>query len=62
MQEQYTEKFYSEWKIGFEAYIKGSWDKALQHLTQANELAPKGYDGPSQSLIKYIEENNGRPP
>lgn len=36
MQELYTEKFYAEWEKGFDAYLKGEWEQALQHLTQAN--------------------------
>lgn len=62
MKELYTEKFYAEWRKGFDAYIKGKWEQALGHLTQANSLAPRGSDGPSQGLIKFIEENNGQAP
>lgn len=25
MQEQYTPKFYAQWKIGFDHYLKGKW-------------------------------------
>jgi hypothetical protein len=35
---------------------------ALQHLTQANYLGPKGSDGPSEGFIKFIWEHNGKAP
>lgn len=62
MQELYTPKFYEEWKVGFNQYLEGNWEAALTQLTMANSLAPGGIDGPSQSLIKFIEVNKGRAP
>ena len=62
MQEVYSNKFYAEWEVGFQHYLEGRWEEALSKLTIAKSLAPGGTDGPAESLIKFIEEHNGRAP
>ena len=62
MQEKYTEKFYHEWKVGFNLYLEGKWEEALPQLTLASNLGPDGYDGPCHTLIDYIEKHYGRAP
>ena len=55
MQEPYSLRFYEEWRKGFKNYLDGRWSTALQELTEAKTLAPNGTDGPTESLIKFIE-------
>ena len=62
MQEVFTPQFYEQWKVGFDLYVNGDWENALPQLTLASNLGPGGKDGPSQSLITFIEENKGRAP
>lgn len=59
MQELYTVKFYEQWKLGFEKYLSGKWEMAIEELTAACALAPYGTDGPSEGLIKYMKEFQG---
>ena len=62
MNEVYKPQFYAEWKKGFDCYVKGEWENALEYLTVASNLGPGGNDGPSQSLISYIESHKGKAP
>ena len=62
LKETYRKQFYNVWEIGFKSYLEGNWSEALQKLKQAKELGPYNFDGPSQSLIKFIELNNGKAP
>jgi hypothetical protein len=62
MQELYTRRFYEEWNEGFQNYLAGNWETALAHLNIARDYAPFGIDGPSESLIGFIEQHNGRAP
>lgn len=62
MQEPYTVRFYEEWRKGFKNYLEGNWEAALQELTGARALAPGATDGPTESLIKFIEEHNAKAP
>ena len=55
MQELYTDEFYRQWKIGFDSYIKGDWENALNQLKIASSLGPEGVDGPSESLITFMK-------
>ncbi len=62
MQQQFTSKFYEEWNKGFKSYLDGRWDDALAELNLTMSLAPGGFDGPSDSLIKFIEGHNCKAP
>ena len=45
---------------GYDLYIKGEWEKAYHQLKQA--LFIDWNDGPTNSLINYIEQNNKKAP
>ena len=62
MQEEFTEQFYKEWKVGFDMYIKGNWEEAVPQLTHASSLGPGGVDGPSQSLLTFMKSKDGKAP
>ena len=62
MQEEFTEGFYKEWRKGFDMYLKGNWDEAVPQLTYASSLGPSGYDGPSNSLLKFMKSHDGKAP
>ncbi|EGR34816.1 hypothetical protein IMG5_001570 [Ichthyophthirius multifiliis] len=64
MREFFNDEFYSEWNIGFQAYLKGKWDLAKNSFSKTlNMLEQYGVkDGPSNTLLDVIKENNGRAP
>ena len=62
MMEEYTPEFYREWSVGFDSYLKGRWEDSIQQLTHASSLGPNGVDGPSQSLLKYMNSKGGSAP
>lgn len=42
--------------------MQGNWEEALSELTAAKSLAPGESDGPTESLIKFIEEHKCKVP
>ena len=62
MREPFSNKFYDQWKKGFQHYIHGTWEDALAELNAASALGPNGRDGPSESLIRYIESYKAKAP
>ena len=55
-----SEVFLMCFKKGYDNYIKGNWNKAYSLLKQA--LFIDWNDGPTNSLINYIEQNNKKAP
>lgn len=58
-----TEEFTEKFKEGFNNYIHGAWVKAKAELEKANNIMKRncpssGGDGPSQTLLKYMESFN----
>ena len=43
-------------------YLEGSWETALPQLKLASSLGPNGVDGPSDSLITFMESFQGKAP
>ena len=62
MQQPFSNKFYQQWNKGFKSYLDGRWDDALAELNLTMSLSPGQFDGPSDSLIKFIEGHNCRAP
>ena len=56
MREKFTIGFYQEWIKGFDLYLKGEWTDALQVFKRTKIMAPDQRDGPSEALIKFIED------
>ena len=60
------ETFFDEFKRGIDTYLAGDWVQAKVFLENANRLMAKvpkmTGDGPSLTLLKYIEEYGGKAP
>lgn len=61
-----TEEFYNEFKQGIDLYLAGEWLQAKVCLESANKMMSKvpgmPGDGPSLTLIRYIDEHGGKAP
>eukprot|EP00563_Minutocellus_polymorphus_P005988 CAMPEP_0181030934 /NCGR_PEP_ID=MMETSP1070-20121207/5976_1 /TAXON_ID=265543 /ORGANISM="Minutocellus polymorphus, Strain NH13" /LENGTH=909 /DNA_ID=CAMNT_0023108303 /DNA_START=170 /DNA_END=2896 /DNA_ORIENTATION=- len=56
-----TTEFKVTFKEGVTAYLTGQWEKARQHLEQADEMMSQsdlGGDGPSQTLLNYMKNRD----
>ncbi|KRX08496.1 Adenylyl cyclase class-3/4/guanylyl cyclase [Pseudocohnilembus persalinus] len=64
MRKIFTTSFYEQWKVAFQLYLDGSWEKALQKLEVSyTYLQDQGFlDGPAQTLIGVIKEHGGKAP
>jgi hypothetical protein len=38
MRERYSVMFFEEWKIGFDYYVSGDWEKALESFKKVQVL------------------------
>lgn len=61
---KFTEEFFSEYKIGFDVYIKGDWESAKFHFEKAKmALNSKSKNEPSlENLLKLMGQNNYKAP
>jgi len=59
-----NEKFRSTFHLGIEAYIAGDWRKAIETFEHTKKLSLNSgaADGPSQFLLGFMEETDGKPP
>jgi class 3 adenylate cyclase len=60
LQDKRGKVFHSKFRVGFDHYIKGEWEKAYHELSFANFLDKS--DGPTRVLLKYIIENGKKAP
>ncbi len=54
------EKFYEEFSVAFENYVKGNWSPTKDSLEKCLKIFPE--DGPSKSLMKVLETHDGKAP
>ena len=54
-------EFLKEFKIGLQLYLAGEWEPAVQSFKRAQEVKAMP-DGPSLTLIEFINEQGGRAP
>lgn len=55
-----SQGFTKQFEEGYQAYSKGKWKIAIECLQKALVLRPR--DGPSVSLLNFMESNNNTPP
>ncbi len=54
------ESYYEIWEKGVNEYLKGNWEKALEHINKT--LDHKREDKPNQMLLQYIHSFNNKCP
>ena len=62
LRERFTQMFYDEWNKAFANYVKGNWTEALDSFKKTLLMTPDQKDGPSQTLITFIESYGGVAP
>jgi hypothetical protein len=55
-----TTSFFEDFRSAYAAYMSGEWSEAITMLEQV--LKNRSEDGPSVSLIKYMQSTAGKPP
>ena len=55
-------KFRSTYKRAFEHYINGDWTKAKEGFVEARSLLKSERQGPSLTLLRYMERRSFRAP
>ena len=53
LRKNYNKEFAAEWKLSYEAYIKGEWKEAHKLLSAGLKKCPE--DGPTKTLLNVIE-------
>lgn len=62
MREPFKDDFFSEWNIGFSAYIQGDWKTARSQFKKTHTYINGHEDKPSMCLMNYIDDNDGTCP
>jgi hypothetical protein len=62
LRERFTRAFYDEWSKGFACYVKGEWPEAIELFKKTLLMTPDNNDGPSQTLISFMESLGGVAP
>ena len=61
MKQGISDLFLKEFAKGLKSYFEGNWEVALDCFRLAEQLR-NGWDGPSRTLIEFIEEEGGVAP
>ncbi len=62
LRERFSRAFYDEWNKGFAFYVKGNWPGAIESFKKTLFMTPDNNDGPSQTLISFMESLGGVAP
>lgn len=62
MRSPFTDHFYEVWEEGFNYYISGKWKEALNLFNITLNMINGRIDGPSNTLIEIIKNNNEEAP
>jgi class 3 adenylate cyclase len=57
MRKKYTPEFYENYKIGFNSFQDGDWQKAKLYFENAQEILGDK-DGPTENLMRIMKESN----
>lgn len=60
MRKPFTQKFSKNYNEGFNEYVKGNWDKAIELFNVALEVIPG--DVPIKRIKDFMSETNNVPP
>ena len=58
----YNSSFFELWERAFAGYQAGDWEQARQLLVITRGLIKNAADGPSDALLKFMDECKGKPP
>lgn len=63
VRKNFSRSFFSIWNLGFEGYLKGQWNIAIENFKKTLNFIPGFEDGPSKALLHFMEEeyNNKAP-
>lgn len=62
MRKKFNKAFFDKWKEGFDCYLKGWWQNAIDHFKVSQNMIQGYEDGPSENLISYMQSFGGKAP